>query len=173
MLVSVFSERDPIFLDQKEKHQCKLITGKETNVSKCSGYCACQTHPGYLNKKIMDKHQCIEKECDWLFKIVNSFDRPKWKGNEKIGEVIEQYFMDQESRMKACERTLDKYEGMKITELFRNERGEWCVKYVSICSLNVEGITKILQDILHGSVNLIRNNCDFDSAMNLIYGEIY
>lgn len=68
---------------------CKTITGNESPCTKCVGFCWNELHRGYLTKKQMDTHQCLEKNCHRFEKIETA---PYWsqqitkKQNRKNGK---------------------------------------------------------------------------------------
>lgn len=47
---------------------------------KLLGYCWCNLHPGYLTKHLLDKHECLKKNCVFLEKFK---DHPYWIQREK------------------------------------------------------------------------------------------
>lgn len=54
---------------------CRTITGTESPCTKCIGFCWNEVHRGYLTKKQMDQHQCLEKNCHRFEKIETA---PYW-----------------------------------------------------------------------------------------------
>lgn len=54
---------------------CRTITGNESTCAKCIGFCWNEVHRGYLTKKQMEQHQCLEKNCHRFEKIETA---PYW-----------------------------------------------------------------------------------------------
>ena len=54
---------------------CRTITGNESPCTKCVGFCWNEVHRGYLTKKQMNQHQCLEKNCHRFEKIETA---PYW-----------------------------------------------------------------------------------------------
>ena len=54
---------------------CRTITGNECANTKCVGFCWNEVHRGYLTKKQMEQHQCLEKNCHRFEKIETA---PYW-----------------------------------------------------------------------------------------------
>ena len=44
------------------------IDGTRSETTKRVGFCNNDLHKGYLTKKLMDEHQCIEKGCHYFIK---------------------------------------------------------------------------------------------------------
>lgn len=54
----------------------------------CVGYCSNQLHRGYLSKRLLEEHKCLEKECRYLKKIhSNSYWRKKEKKEREKTEI--------------------------------------------------------------------------------------
>lgn len=60
----------------------KLIDGSKEDAAKSTiiGYCHCALHRGALNKKLLDAHDCLGKNCSYLQKYA---DRPYWTEREE------------------------------------------------------------------------------------------
>lgn len=54
---------------------CRTITGSECLHTKCVGFCWNEIHRGYLTKKQMEQHQCLERNCYRFEKIETA---PYW-----------------------------------------------------------------------------------------------
>lgn len=57
-----------------EKQDVRFIDGVYRHVSNDAvlGYCNNSLHKGFLNKKVMDEHQCIDKKCRFFDKNQSS-----------------------------------------------------------------------------------------------------
>ncbi len=55
----------------------KLVSGKKEYVKETSllGYCTYHLHKGHLTKKLLDVHECIQKQCPHLVRFEHEF----WK----------------------------------------------------------------------------------------------
>lgn len=72
---------------------CRTITGNESACTKCIGFCWNEVHRGYLTKKQMEQHQCLEKNCHrfekietapyWAHQIIKKQDRKDGKQAKK------------------------------------------------------------------------------------------
>ena len=168
MLVSVFTD-DVIYRQNKAQKEYKLINGKMTGRTKCSGYCNCKQHPGYLNKKMMNEHECLEKECIWLYSLMDMAKQARQlKAQEtklrkkELNDILEY-------RMRKCEELLHGYEGIKITNINKSGSSGWTMKYVTICSVDKKKIESTLKPYFPGNINLIEEKHDFDTAVQIVY----
>lgn len=64
----------------KEEFMYRTINGNYCKETQKLGYCRCNLHRGYLTKKIMDEHECLEKNCIWFDKHE---DAPYWQHKTK------------------------------------------------------------------------------------------
>lgn len=52
----------------------KGIDGSIIEESKKLAFCICDKHKGYLNKRLLDEHECLKKNCRFLKKL----EHPYW-----------------------------------------------------------------------------------------------
>ena len=45
-------------------HRRPCIDGKFTGSNKCTAYCKCALHPGFLTKDLEISHECARKQCN-------------------------------------------------------------------------------------------------------------
>lgn len=67
---------------EKKRHY-KNINGTKSEETKRVGFCTSPLHPGYLSKRLMEEHQCIEKECPRFIKYEKS---PYWTRKRVLKE---------------------------------------------------------------------------------------
>lgn len=61
----------------------KRYIDKKYRAKEPIGYCWCFTHRGYLNVKLMEEHECLEKQCKYLQKYTQ---HPYWGNLEREKE---------------------------------------------------------------------------------------
>ena len=88
---------------------CRTITGHEASNTKCVGFCWNEVHRGYLTKKQMDQHRCLEKGCHRFEKIETA---PYWvqqsakKQSRKDGKQIKKQAVNEADEFLAKIREL-------------------------------------------------------------------
>jgi len=93
---------------------CRTITGNESPYTKCVGFCWNEVHRGYLTKKQMDQHQCLEKNCHRFDKIETA---PYWaqqiakRENRKDGKQAKKQAADE------ADKFLEKIRELTINDL--------------------------------------------------------
>lgn len=78
-------------------------------VDKRLGYCHNKSHPGYLNKKIMDEHECIKKGCRYFEK----YEKHKYW----IHKYIDKHKKELEQVYKHWKQFIDSNEEIKDEKL--------------------------------------------------------
>lgn len=105
-----------------DKLRVKLVSGTMANsqLKKLVGYCHCDTHKGYLNKVLMEEHQCIEKKCPFFERYE---DYPYWtnlrqrkEAKEKARKPREEQRAQEEKKTAAEIRQAEKYIYKEIRE---------------------------------------------------------
>lgn len=74
-LYSYYEERSSV-------HRRKCIDGKVTGSNRCSGYCECHLHPGFLTKELMNQHRCEQRACAYLIEKPKSIWKIDLKNND-------------------------------------------------------------------------------------------
>lgn len=171
MLVAVFTD-SIIHIQDIDAREYTLINGKKTSSVRCCGYCAYDKHPGFLNKKIMQKHNCIDKGCFWLYDIIDLDKLEKRESIKKDKKKLKEERRMIEYNLKNCQESIDDYEGIKLTKIVRNSIDSWIVYYIAICSVDEKKIAERIQSILQGRIDLEKENYDFDLSALLIYGKV-
>lgn len=70
MLISVYKCHPDILFRELRGINCRYINGKIKNKKFCAGYCDSGLHPGALTEKMIQQHQCNEKECTRLYHFI-------------------------------------------------------------------------------------------------------
>lgn len=56
-----------------KERKYRMIDGTQIcSESKRVGYCWCDLHPGFINKRLLDEHECVSKGCTFFEKFVES-----------------------------------------------------------------------------------------------------
>ena len=80
---------------------CRTISGDQSLNTKCVGFCWSKLHRGFLTKKQMIQHQCLEKNCKSFYKLQ---DAPYWIQKEataqkrKQGKRLKKQIAEDEAR---------------------------------------------------------------------------
>ena len=67
----------------KERKYCMINGSPLCSPERQVGYCWCELHPGFLHKHLMDKHQCVDRHCEYFEKFKDS---EYWKRKAKLKE---------------------------------------------------------------------------------------
>ena len=70
MLISVYTDCPDTLSRELRGINCRYINGKIKNKKFCAGYCNSGLHPGALTEKMIQRHQCNEKECTRLYHFI-------------------------------------------------------------------------------------------------------
>ena len=93
------------FICMSEFKHVKLLTKQYTDYDNVVGYCHCDTHRGYINKNILRKHNCLEKQCPFFKKHNDEY----WNTREATEQS--QHNKKQRIKMKkALEKERQKFE---------------------------------------------------------------
>lgn len=172
MLIAGFPLDSPNFkyyLEEPGKpSRTRCIDNSLTCRSKCHGYCACAEHPGYLTKKQLIEHKCIEKECSYYYRLI--------KNNEKDKIHVKGLSLDKNEQkaasvLKKANEITKNYEGLKIVKISVNENGIWCLYYVSISNYNYQEISNILKIKLGIDIKMINMKLSFDEVVDVLLNE--
>jgi len=148
------------FYEQKNAsaHHRRCIDGKITGCGNCVGYCQYKEHPGFLTEKLRTEHDCIGKGCFYYL--------PKPKNEKyplKAAEILQ-------SILNTITEALVGYEGMRVLQADKCPSGGWQLKYVTITNeYHIPSIEKKLSACVGDVISMIRLNCDFEKAVQLIY----
>ena len=116
------------------------IDGTRSETTKRVGFCNNDLHKGYLTKKLMDEHQCIEKGCHYFIKYEkNAYWQQKNISKEKRQKAKEEkkYWENKENQALYLMRDLTKdIEDFGITAVYKKE-DYLEIRYVSLNMVNL------------------------------------
>ena len=139
-------------------HHRRCIDGKITGCGNCVGYCQYKKHPGFLTEKLRMEHYCICKGCYYYLPKPKNEKRPL-----KAAQISQ-------SILNTVTEALVGYEGMRVLQADKCPSGGWQLKYVTITNeYHIPSIEKKLSACVGDIISMIRLNCDFEKAVQLIY----
>lgn len=47
-------------------HNLRCMNGKYASSTKCTGFCFCGDHPGFITNKLMQEHHCTDRDCRYF-----------------------------------------------------------------------------------------------------------
>lgn len=116
------------------------IDGTKSETTKRVGFCNNDLHKGYLTKKLMEEHQCIEKGCHYFIKYEkNAYWQQKNASKEKRQKAKEQkkYWEQKEAQALYLMRDLTKdIEDFGITAVYKKD-DHLEIRYVSLNMVNL------------------------------------
>ena len=151
--------KDYSYFDRKYQNQFnrRLINGKVTGCGNCVGYCQYANHSGFLTAALRQKHNCIEKGCHYYLQ------KPEHRKTERAADVSK-------AIVKKSSNAIASLEGIKIMGAEETNSGEWKLKYITVTNdYSIADLEKIISLALEITVSLERINCDFDTAVQLLY----
>ena len=148
------------FYEQQSRsaHHRRCIDGKITGCGNCVGYCQYKEHPGFLTEKLRTEHDCIGKGCYYYVA------KPKQEKRTPQANQIPHYVLN------IITEALAGYEGMRVLQADKCPSGGWQLKYVTITNeYHIPTIEKKLSACVGDVISMIKLNCDFEKAAQLIY----
>lgn len=166
MLISAFprdEEGFQCFLEETgDSRRCRLIDNKVSSRSKVKGYCASSHHPGYLTEKQIKQHQCIEKECKYLYYIKQENKERNFPIEIEIEDISEKV-------VKKANEAIKPYEGIRIIKAEYNSKDLWNLYYAAIASYNMKTITDVIKKKLNTNIKLHKMSLDFETSSKLVF----
>lgn len=154
----------------KKRTYCN-IDGTKSDVNKRVGFCNNNLHKGYLTKKLMEEHQCIERGCHYFIKYEkNAYWQQKNASKEKRQKAkIEKKFWEQkEQGALYLMRELTKdIEFFGITSAYRKE-SHIEIRYVSLNMVNLSSEIYDLKRILKVDVKLAAVKTSYEKKIELL-----
>ena len=145
----------------------KMIDGTQLcKESKRVGYCWCSLHPGYINKRLIGEHDCLNKKCpffEMLDRNSTYWDKKKEREEGKNKKKLEDEILENIRRI-AIEETYDF--DCAITTIIKEKSN---VKIMIASNETIANMSRILQKIqneinekysvkINPSFKFIRNN---------------
>ncbi len=166
MLISAFprdEEGFQCFLEETgDPRRCRLIDNKVSSRSKVKGYCASSHHPGYLTEKQIKQHQCIEKECKYLYYIAQEEKKRNFQIEIEIEDISEKV-------VSKANKAIKSYEGIRIIKAEYDMNNFWNLHYAAIASYDIEKIEGVIRKKLNTSIKLHNMNLDFETSSRLVF----
>ena len=123
----------------------KMIDGTQLcKESKRVGYCWCSLHPGYINKRLIGEHDCLNKKCpffEMLDRNSTYWDKKKEREEGKNKKKLEDEILENVRRI-AIEETYDF--DCAITTIIKEKSN---VKIMIASNETIANMSRILQKI--------------------------
>lgn len=157
------SDRFPSYEEMEKPHRQSfvrpLINGSRCGSAKCLGYCHFDEHPGFLNQKLLRKHQCLEKDCKYFQPKPRRPKRPQEEVYNRAADIVE-----------FSNKIMQDCEGIKAVKAEQDSRGDWIVRFVAVASCEKEHLEVRISRLAGEKVRLKQLSCSFDHAAKIIFG---
>lgn len=144
----------------RQRAQCFIDKTPVHNHKNCLGYCYSVVHPGYLNKRLIEEHGCLKKNCGCL----KRFDRTYWHELERREKEKEKAKRDkkrkQEEKKKELEvfnsfckliaDDIDNFEAINI----RKEKDIYIIRCVRLTSLHLTNFSNEIKQKMGTNVRV-------------------
>ena len=147
------------------------IDGTISEESKHVGFCFNNTHRGYLTKKLMDEHQCLEKNCRYFKKYENS---PYWVHRQQVIDKRERLQAEKKYYEMLCDLVLyimrdvtRDIVGFAVTAAYI-ENNIMNVRYVSLRNINLREEREALRKLIKMKCNFIGIKTSHDNKFHLL-----
>lgn len=138
-------------------YQRRSINGNMVGCNKCFGYCRFSGHPGFLTKKQMQEHGCIEKEC---FHLVKKMPKSRTKKNNTF---------DLSDITESIQSAISEYVGIRVLKIEKQSDNEYKAYYITITNdYSLDKCIVEFQRMYHATIRFSRLNYDFDRCAKLI-----
>ena len=150
--------KDYRFFDMqcKDKFNRRLIDGQITGCGNCDGYCQYSGHSGFLNKKQIEQHKCVEKGCFYFLQ--------KQKSNNKtIKDNLSSEILS------SAKKKAENLEGVKL--LKAEMVNDICqINYITITNVFLlKGLDEFLIKKYGIQVKFRKLEYDFDRVVEIMY----
>lgn len=170
MLFAEFpSDGYPSILPEPDnKTDVRCIDGAILGRSKCPWYCNSTAHPGYLTQTLAAQHNCHEKFCSFLYRVLNHDKIKTAQARQKKSDLK----AEREALTKTIEekaRVLTKnLDGFKIVRVESPVLNEWVVSYVSLGACDFTGIIPKMNKEFSIKTEFRRLEYDYDRIVALL-----
>lgn len=124
-----------------------LITGTITEKEKTIGKCHCYLHKGYLTKKLVKSHQCLEKSCHYFEKVNFEYwaSRNLAKTRKKMNRYLGlEYTQDRDALI---QNLIEEYGPISVIALIDNACEPFSIWYTSEEYINLEILRPVLLEL--------------------------
>lgn len=137
-----------------------LINGKKTCNSKCPAYCNFSMHKGFLNEKLIEKHQCHKKQCSYLFSVIKMKKTKThiYPPNNTKDEVL-----------RVAQDITKQVEYLKPISVTECE-DKYYVNYASVCKIDEELLSKKVSDLTFLNVTFRLVNQSIENMTRIVFG---
>ena len=137
-------------------HNRRLINGKTTGCGNCVGYCRFAGHPGFINDRQRNAHQCVARDC--LYYVAKPVRIRNIPAQKSLSNQL----------MALAKEAVSGMEGLRVLRVARDEAA-WLLKYVTISNeYSLESIETNLTRNCGVPVHFQRMDYDFDLCAKLI-----
>lgn len=150
--------------ESKDPYNLVCIDGKKVGRKKCLGYCRSNTHPGFLQKKHILQHKCLEKECALFTKKT---ELAKSKVNIKL--TMPEQTQVEEIILHSAKEQVKAYEGLAVVKVQHIKNDIYRINYITLS--NEYDLNQISEDISKATGKVIEMKeieCDLDTTVKLI-----
>jgi len=157
---TIIPHKDYLYYEKKSGSKCirRCIDGRITGSGNCVGYCQYSRHSGFLTKKHIKEHNCIEKGCFYFLPKIKR-KRPKNEVDNRPHEIV-----------KIASDLISEFEGIRILKAERNQNRGWTIKYISITNgYSIKSIENKITAAVGEKITMVNLNYDFDRAAQLIF----
>jgi len=142
----------------KAKHNIKCIDGKITGCGNYIGFCKYEGHLGFITPKLLKKHDCIKKNCDYFYAKPVCGKRQKVIYDNQNSEYLLHMVQEKMSGM----------EGIRVLNAV-NDDGKWILNYITISNFYLlDSIAESIQESTGISVVFHNLNYSFDKCVQLL-----
>lgn len=164
------SDGHPSMLPETDdKPDVRCIDGAKLGRPKCPWYCNSTAHPGYLTQTLAAQHNCHEKFCSFLYRVVNH-DKIKTAQarRQKPGLKAEREAMAKtiEEKARVLTKNLD---GLKIVRVESPVLNEWVVSYVALGACDFTDIIAKMDKEFSIKTEFRRLEYDYDRIVALLF----
>ena len=131
----------------------KLINRSRAHEDKVIGYCHLDSHRGYLTKKLLKSHKCLEKKCTFLKKLNPEY----WEGREAAeqdqkNKSIEKKQKEENAAQRNAfiKKTLENNGHVYVTVIREENRNSLEISYISDKRVDIREQARILQNSYKG-----------------------
>lgn len=147
------------------------IDGTRSDVNKRVGFCNSNLHKGYLTKKLMDEHECIEKGCHYFIKYEkNAYWQQKNASKEKRqkAKIQKKFWEQKEQGALYLMRELTKdIQYLGITSAYKKEN-HIEIRYVALNMVNLSPEIYTLKNKLKIDIKLAAVRTSYEKKIELL-----
>jgi hypothetical protein len=150
----------------------KNINGTISDVEKRVGFCRHRIHLGYLTKRLMEEHECIEKKCPFFIKYEKNaywIKKDALKQERTEGKKLKKQEVKELNKiMKFAKEFTRDYLEFALLAIYRNVEGNLEIRYVSINKVDLNPLITCIYDIFEEEVKMVAVKNTVEMKVKLI-----